>query len=233
MTHYPGDALSVVDLSDDADIVGRMTAIDRSQAIIEFDLSGRVLAANANFCRLFGYREADIVGKHHRIFCQPAYAASDDYRAFWAKLARGEYDAGRYCRLGQADREIWIQATYNPIFDADGKPQKVVKFASDVTAQVALEQEVRTRLVEVERLRTEADFRRGELEEAMAGVAAIVDTIGQIAHQTNLLALNATIEAARAGDAGRGFAVVANEVKKLAGDTRDATKRARHLIGLS
>jgi len=214
-----------------ADITSRMAAIDRSQAIIEFDLSGQVLAANDNFCRLFGYTSAEIVARHHRLFCDTAYANSADYRAFWAKLGRGEYDAGRYRRLARDGREVWIQASYNPIFDEHGEPRKVVKFASDVTAQVALENEVHSRLDEVERLRTEVSQRHNELQETVASVATIVDAIGQIAHQTNLLALNATIEAARAGDAGRGFAVVANEVKKLAGDTRAATVRAGQLIG--
>ncbi|WP_294046705.1 methyl-accepting chemotaxis protein [Sphingomonas sp.] len=218
-------------VSSHAEVVGRMAAIDRSQAIIEFDLAGHVLAANANFCRLFGYREDEIVGRHHRLFCDAAYAQSLDYHAFWTKLGRGEYDAGRYCRLARGGREVWIQATYNPIFDDAGRPLKVVKFASDVSGQVALEREVRSRLDEVEGLRAEASARHAELRETLSRVSTIVDAIGQIAHQTNLLALNATIEAARAGDAGRGFAVVANEVKKLAGDTRAATARAGQLIG--
>ena len=219
--------------SDHAEIAGRMAAIDRSQAIIEFDLAGTVLAANDNFCRLFGYAENEIVGRHHRLFCDPLYTRSTEYRQFWDKLGRGEYDAGRYCRRARDGSEVWIQATYNPIFDTLGNPLKVVKFASDVSGQVALEQEVRARLEDVEQLRATADDQHEALRRTIANVAAIVDAIGQIAHQTNLLALNATIEAARGGDAGRGFAVVANEVKKLAGDTREATNRARGLIGLT
>ncbi|WP_366931185.1 methyl-accepting chemotaxis protein [Sphingomonas sp.] len=211
----------------------RMAAIDRSQAIIEFDLQGNVIEANDNFCHLFGYSRGEIVGRHHRMFCDTEYAHSDDYRRFWTKLGRGEFDSGRYCRIGRGGREVWIQATYNPLLDADGNPRKVIKFASDVTAQVVLEREAQARLYEVEELRAEADTRHRELQDTIAAVGAIVDSIGQIAHQTNLLALNATIEAKRAGDAGRGFAVVAQEVKKLAADTREATRRAGRLIGRS
>lgn len=125
---------------------------------------------------------------------------------------------------------MWIQASYNPILDGDGRPRKVVKIASDVTRQVLLEQEVQARLAEADIFQLELQEGKTQLEDTMAGLAGIVSSIGQIASQTNLLALNATIEAARAGEAGRGFAVVANEVKKLAGDTRSATEKAGRMM---
>lgn len=110
-----------------------LDAISKSQAIIEFDLSGNILTANENFCSALGYRLNEIVGKHHSMFCEPAYAATAEYRAFWARLGRGEYDAGAYKRLAKGNRQIWIQASYNPV-SKGGKPFKVVKFAADITA---------------------------------------------------------------------------------------------------
>lgn len=110
-----------------------LDAISKSQAIIEFDLKGNILTANENFCNALGYRLNEIVGKHHSMFCEPAYTATPEYRAFWARLGRGEYDAGAYKRLAKGNREIWIQASYNPV-SRGGKPYKVVKFAADITA---------------------------------------------------------------------------------------------------
>jgi methyl-accepting chemotaxis protein len=120
-------------------------AIHTAQAVIEFDMEGHVLDANENFLAVTGYELGDIQGEHHRMFCDSEHAASLEYRRFWQKLNRGEFDAGRYRRIGADGRTVWIQATYNPIFDLDGKPYKVVKFATDITAQVAMEAEVERR----------------------------------------------------------------------------------------
>jgi methyl-accepting chemotaxis protein len=107
-------------------------ALSRSQAVIQFDLAGNILTANENFCRTLGYELKDIVGKHHRMFCEAAYVASDEYRQFWSRLGRGEYDSSSYKRLRKDGAEIWIQAAYSPVFRG-GKPYKVVKFATDIT----------------------------------------------------------------------------------------------------
>ncbi|SIO60558.1 methyl-accepting chemotaxis sensory transducer with Pas/Pac sensor [Paraburkholderia phenazinium] len=128
-----------------AEYEGKVRALDRAQAVIEFDLSGMVLFANQNFLDTLGYRLDEIQGKHHRQFCDEAYTASAEYRDFWAKLNRGEFDAGRYKRIAKGGRAVWIQATYNPIFDVGGRLHKVIKFATDVTAQVELEERVRRR----------------------------------------------------------------------------------------
>ena len=117
------------------DRVAQVDAIHRSLAVIEFDIKGRVLSANENFLGVMGYREHEILGKHHRVFVAPDYAASAAYEEFWATLARGEYFSAEYKRFGKGGKEIWIQASYNPICDADGKPYKVVKFATDVTQE--------------------------------------------------------------------------------------------------
>ena len=118
-----------------ADYEGQLAAISKAQAVIEFDLKGNILRANENFCAALGYALDEIKGKHHSMFAEASYRASAEYKAFWDKLGRGEYDAGQYKRVAKGGREIWIQASYNPIFDMNGKPFKVVKYASDITAQ--------------------------------------------------------------------------------------------------
>ena len=109
-------------------------ALDRVQAIIEFDLDGKVVKANENFLNIFGYDLDEVAGKHHRIFCDPQYASSDAYAEFWQMLGRGEFHEAEFKRLAKGGRELWLRASYNPIFDKDGKPVRVVKFATDVTA---------------------------------------------------------------------------------------------------
>ncbi|MDQ7746103.1 PAS domain S-box protein [Hydrogenophaga pseudoflava] len=118
-----------------ADWSGQVQAIGKSQAVIEFDLTGKVLTANDNFLRALGYTLDEIRGQHHSLFVDPAHAATPEYRMFWDKLGRGEYDAGQYKRIGKGGKEVWIQASYNPILDPAGKPVKVVKYATDITAQ--------------------------------------------------------------------------------------------------
>ncbi len=118
-----------------ANFSGQLEAIGKSQAVIEFNLDGTIITANENFLATVGYSLDEIQGQHHRMFAEPSLAASADYQQFWERLRRGEYDAGEYKRLGKNGREIWIQASYNPIFDPDGKPFKVVKYATDITAQ--------------------------------------------------------------------------------------------------
>ncbi len=207
-----------------------MRAIDRSLAVVEFDLSGIILEANGNFCDIFGYSERELAGQHHRLLVDAEYAASGKYRMFWENLGAGEFDSGRYRRIDRNGEEVWIQATYNPILDESGRPRRILKIATDITNEVRLEQEAARRLSEGEELQDRLSTRQGELEETMGRIVSIVDAIEDIASQTTILALNATIEAARAGDAGRGFAVVAGEVKKLADDTQAATRIAGNLI---
>ena len=125
-----------------ADATGQVAAIGKSNAVIEFNLDGTVISANDNFLGAVGYTLDEIRGKHHSMFCEEAYRSSDKYREFWAKLGRGEYDAGEYRRFGKGGREIWIQASYNPIRDREGRVYKVVKYATDVTAVVKLRTEM-------------------------------------------------------------------------------------------
>ena len=113
-----------------------LSALDRSLAIIEFNTAGKILAANHEFCQLMGYDAAELLGKHHRIFVDPAYAASPAYKAFWAKLGRGEFDQQEYLRFGKGGKQVWIQASYNPIFDQNKKVKSVLKFATNITGRV-------------------------------------------------------------------------------------------------
>ncbi|KHA77458.1 chemotaxis protein [Janthinobacterium lividum] len=128
-----------------AEYEGKVSAIGKAQAVIEFDMHGNVLDANDNFLAVMDYDLSDIQGEHHRMFCEPEYASSPEYKKFWQKLNRGEFDAGRYKRLGNHGKVVWIQATYNPILDLNGKPYKVVKFAIDITEQVNLENSIQSK----------------------------------------------------------------------------------------
>jgi len=114
---------------------GQNAAINKAQAVIEFDLSGTVLTANDNFLSALGYTLEEIKGRHHSLFVEPSYRDSAEYKQFWRELNDGKFQAAEFKRIGKGGREVWIQASYNPIFDENGKPFKVVKFATDVTAR--------------------------------------------------------------------------------------------------
>jgi methyl-accepting chemotaxis protein len=174
-----------------ADFEGQISAIDKAQAVIEFSLDGRVLHANDNFLRTLGYSLAEIKGQHHSTFCEPGYSGSAEYRAFWEKLGRGEYDAGQYKRLGKGGKEVWIQASYNPILDLNGKPFKVVKYATDVTAEVVANRMMRQAVEEAQAVtgaamkgdlgrRIPLDGKSGPIAELCSGVNAILDATGEV-----------------------------------------------------
>ncbi len=118
-----------------ADTRGQLDAISKSQAVIEFTTSGEVMTANANFCAALGYRLDEIQGRHHRMFVPAEEASSRAYAEFWATLAQGNYQSAEYLRIGKGGKEVWIQASYNPILDMNGKTFKIVKYATDITAR--------------------------------------------------------------------------------------------------
>ncbi|MCA9609682.1 MAG: PAS domain S-box protein, partial [Myxococcales bacterium] len=116
------------------DLQAQLDALHRSLAVISFQLDGTILDANENFLQALGYTREEIAGQHHRLFVPPEQSASKEYAEFWRHLAAGEFQSGEFLRIGRGGREVWIQATYNPVFDRDGKPVKIVKFATDITA---------------------------------------------------------------------------------------------------
>jgi len=124
-----------------ADFTAQLSAISRTQAVIEFQMDGTIVHANDNFLKTLGYSLEEIKGRHHSMFVEPAYSQSPEYRDFWASLNRGEFQSADYKRLGKGGREVWIQASYNPVLDLKGKPYKVAKYASDITAKVLAKQE--------------------------------------------------------------------------------------------
>ena len=136
----------------------KLSAIDRSQAVIEFDTTGKVLAVNANFLTAMGYAAEEVIGRHHSMFCDPGYVASADYAQFWRQLAQGEYVAGVFRRVARGGRDVWVRATYNPVLDLDGKVAKVVKFAHDITQSHELAIEQKEKIEAINRSQATIEF---------------------------------------------------------------------------
>jgi methyl-accepting chemotaxis protein len=145
-----------------------VAAMERSQAVIEFKLDGTILRANPNFLDALGYTASEIEGRHHSLFVPAGEAQNAEYREFWARLNRGEFVAAKFLRIGKGGREVWIQASYNPVLDSAGKPYKVIKFATDLTA------------IEQERMQAEAQRRLAD-EEQGAVVTALAESLRRMA----------------------------------------------------
>lgn len=235
-----------------------INAISRSMAVIAFRPDGHVLEANDNFLKATGYQAAEVIGKHHRLFCSDVLSQSEEYRQFWLRLNQGEFFSGQFPRLNRRGEPLWLRATYNPVFNSDGQLTKIVKFATDVTEQVLRNQQeydaalnawnmaVQTRgsaqagadvidnsIQMISRIAEEmsvvsADVTR--LNSQSDSIDGMVETIRRFAMQTRLIALNAAIEAARAGTSGRSFAVVAAEVRSLAASVSSATEEIERVV---
>ncbi len=238
----------------------KLDSLHRSAAVIEFDPDGIVLDCNENFLTAVKYKKYNVVGKQHKIFCDPAYVKSVEYKQFWDRLKTGEIYSGKFERIDRAGNKIWLQATYTPILDEEGKIKKFVKFAYDISESMSRTQEGYEKVAIAHRISNEtseiAMASSSVIENAVREmkkiaekvnvssqhiehltkqsneIGSILKNIQGIADKTNLLALNAAIEAARAGEHGRGFAVVAEEVRTLAARTSESTTEIANMINL-
>jgi methyl-accepting chemotaxis protein len=194
-----------------ADFQGQINAISKSQAVIEFNMDGSVINANDNFLKTLGYSLDEIKGKHHRMFCESSYGNSSEYRSFWEKLGRGEFDSGEYKRLSKSGKEIWIQASYNPIFDLTGKPFKVVKYATDLTAEKAARRALVNNLTET----------AVQLAAAAEELSATASQMAGNAEKTRLESTNAS---ASAHQVSRGVQAVATNTEEMAASIKEIAR---------
>jgi methyl-accepting chemotaxis protein len=180
-----------------ADYQGQLEAIGRAQAVVELDMNGIVRKVNDNFTRVMGYSPGEVIGKHHSLFVEPSFAATPEYREYWARLSRGEPVMGSYRRIAKGGREVWLQASYNPIPDANGVPIKVVKYATDVTANMRAQRELQAAVEQTQSVvrsaidgdlthRIPLDGKSGDLETLCRGVNSLLEATGDLVNRVKV-----------------------------------------------
>ncbi|MBC2859735.1 PAS domain-containing methyl-accepting chemotaxis protein [Stappia sp. 28M-7] len=208
-----------------AEMKGQVAAIGKVSAVIAFDLDGNILDANENFLSTVGYSLDEIRGRHHRMFVDAAYAKSSEYRDFWDRLRRGEFQAGQFRRLGKGGKEVWIEASYNPILTPDGVPYKVVKFATDITAQMQLLANLRKMIdenfVEVETALSKSDQRA----ETVAGA------VGKTSDNVQMLAASAEELASSIAEISQNMSRSRIATESAASHAREAEAATGKLVG--
>jgi methyl-accepting chemotaxis protein len=201
--NHVGNILEWRDVTTERLNEGMLAAIDRVQAVIEFSLDGKIAVANENFLKTLGYSLDEVRGQHHSMFVESNFRNSSDYRLFWEKLGRGEYDAGQYKRIGKGGKEVWIQASYNPILDQNGKAFKVVKYATDITERVRAQQVMELAVQQVQDVieaakennltkRVPIEGKTGDIEKVCAGVNTLLETMSAVIGQIKMVAGDVT-----------------------------------------
>ncbi len=206
-----------------ADYEGQLAAVNKSQAVIEFTLDGKILKANENFLKTVGYTMDEIKGQHHSMFVDPKEAATSGYRDFWADLAKGQFKAAQYKRFGKDGREIWIEASYNPILDANGKPFKVVKYATDITSQIDLLKNVKLLMDQnmneidqaVQMVSHQSANASSGSSETTANVQAVASGAEQLHASVQEISQNMSRSKTEADDAYEKVLAAVNETEKL------------------
>jgi methyl-accepting chemotaxis protein len=226
---------------------GKIAALSRSQAVIEFTPSGQIITANDNFCAAVGYHLSEIEGKHHSMFCESSQVGSEAYRQFWADLAAGKFQSDEFKRIGKGGREIWIQATYNPIFDEQGKVFRVVKFATDVTSRVnavealanALQAladgDLQQRITNsfppnLEKLRIDFNESVGKLETALGTIGSSAHAIGASADEVRSSADDLSKRTEQQAASVEETAAALEEITKTSGDSSRRAEEAGQLV---
>ncbi|GAA0136247.1 methyl-accepting chemotaxis protein [Paenibacillus sp. YSY-4.3] len=236
-----------------------LTAIERSLAMIEFNVNGQVIWANELFARTMGYEAGELPGMMHRHFCSTEFVNSPEYESFWNQLREGFSFQEKILRISKEGQELWFEATYTPVYNEEGQVEAVLKVATDITARenatTRMTQDLQEMAADLliraeEGISTSGEMSSaieqavaqsennlgvlGLLQQRASSARSIITTIREVAAQTNLLALNAAIQAAHAGEYGRGFNVVATEVRRLAGQAEEAAQEVQaNLTGIA
>jgi PAS domain S-box-containing protein len=208
------------------ELEGQLAAINKVMAVISFDMDGKIIDVNQNFLNLVGYRRDEVLNKHHRIFVESSLADSPEYSELWAKLNRGEYDAGDYKRIAKSGKEVWLQASYNPIVDLNGKPYKIVKYASDITANKVLQMTVGKVMMDTSMVMRALSS--GDLTQTLGGEYQGEFAMLQTAVNETITKLAQTIKAIN--DAGSRIAKASSEISEDNIDLNQRTEEQASLL---